>query len=159
MRKLAFFDTLWAADWPSVEYLEPYFRDTTRRAKFFADGHDGGSFSAEGMYGTGDLVPRDRQINSRLFFVANPEHGIMLGYSKWDGRTRHKDDRSSRGDPSRLRQFMISVHGTSLSLGLFIPFEAGWHAVKEFIQTEGELPASIAWVANDDLLPGTFPLP
>lgn len=42
---------------------------------------------------------------------------------------------------------------------LFIPFETAWKTVKEFTETEGELPKSIEWVANRDLPPGTFPEP
>lgn len=32
-------------------------------------------------------------------------------------------------------------------------------AVKEFIETDGQLPKCIEWVANKDLPPGTFPDP
>ena len=32
-------------------------------------------------------------------------------------------------------------------------------AVKEFIETEGQLPARIEWVRNSDLPPGTSPDP
>jgi hypothetical protein len=32
-------------------------------------------------------------------------------------------------------------------------------AVKEFIETDGGLPSSIEWIANNDLPPNTFPLP
>jgi len=52
-----------------------------------------------------------------------------------------------------------SLHGTPLSVGLFVPFPVAWKAVKEFIETDGELPTSIEWVANSDLSPETFPDP
>jgi hypothetical protein len=42
---------------------------------------------------------------------------------------------------------------------LFIPFEKGWLAIKEFMLNEGELPTSIEWVASDDPPPETFPDP
>jgi hypothetical protein len=60
---------------------------------------------------------------------------------------------------SRLGEFVRSFHDTPLSLGLFIPFEKGWLAIKEFMLNEGELPTSIEWVASDDLPPETFPDP
>jgi hypothetical protein len=32
-------------------------------------------------------------------------------------------------------------------------------AVKEFIETDGELPKSIEWIADPDIPPGAFPDP
>jgi len=45
-----------------------------------------------------------------------------------------------------------------LSIGLFVPFEIGRRAVKEFLETDGELPRSIDWVSEDDLPSEAFPL-
>jgi Immunity protein Imm1 len=64
-----------------------------------------------------------------------------------------------RGDLSRLLEFVYSMHGTPLSVGLFVPFKTAWSAVKEFIETDGELPKSIEWVAGRDLPPEAFPDP
>jgi hypothetical protein len=66
---------------------------------------------------------------------------------------------SSKGDLSRLHELVHATHGTPLPAGLFVPIEAAWKAVKEFIETDGELPKSIAWIANRDLPPNTFPDP
>lgn len=66
---------------------------------------------------------------------------------------------SSKGDLRRLREIVHSSHNTPLPVGLFIPFERAWTAVKEFMQTEGQLPKSIEWIANRDLPPNTFPDP
>jgi len=46
-----------------------------------------------------------------------------------------------------------------MPVGLYVPFEAAWHAVKEFIETDGALPKSIAWISDDDLPNDTFPDP
>ena len=47
-----------------------------------------------------------------------------------------------------------------MPVGLYVPYEIGWKAVKEFIDTNGALPTSIEWVADDrDLPPNTFPDP
>jgi hypothetical protein len=66
---------------------------------------------------------------------------------------------SSKGDLSRIRELVRSFHNTPLPVGLFIPFESAWKAVKEFIETDGALPKSIEWIANSDLPPNTFPDP
>lgn len=66
---------------------------------------------------------------------------------------------SSKGDLSRLGEVVRSLHDTPLPVGLFIQFAMAWSAVKEFIETDGELPKSIEWVANRDLPPNTFPDP
>jgi hypothetical protein len=54
---------------------------------------------------------------------------------------------------------MYNLHADPYSLALFIPFEQAFKAVKQFIETEGELPTSIEWVAARDLPPDTFPDP
>jgi hypothetical protein len=46
-----------------------------------------------------------------------------------------------------------------LPVGLFIPFRTAWKAVREFIETDGELPKSIEWVADRDIPPEAFPDP
>ena len=46
-----------------------------------------------------------------------------------------------------------------MPIGLYIPFERAFAAVKEFIETDGELPKSIEWIANRELPPNAFPRP
>jgi hypothetical protein len=58
-----------------------------------------------------------------------------------------------------LREWVRSLHSTPLPVGLFIPFDKAYSAVKEFIETDGALPKSIEWIANKDLPQGTFPDP
>jgi hypothetical protein len=87
----------------------------------------------------------------------NPEHGVLLIYSKWGGGL--KQTYGSKGDFARLRERVRSMHDTVLPVGLFIPFDKAWTAVKEFIETDGKLPKSIEWIANRDLPPNTFPDP
>jgi hypothetical protein len=72
---------------------------------------------------------------------------------------RHKENFVSKGDLTRLGEIVRALHGTRLPVGLFIPFERAWMAVKEFIETDGRLPSSIEWIANNDLPPNTFPPP
>ena len=87
----------------------------------------------------------------------NPEHGVLLIYSKWGGGI--KEIYSSKGDLARLGEQVRTMHDTVLPVGLFIPFKKAWIAVKEFIETDGKLPRSIEWIANRDLPPNTFPDP
>ncbi|MNC98194.1 hypothetical protein D3C83_160840 [compost metagenome] len=51
------------------------------------------------------------------------------------------------------------MQGDLRPIGLFIPFPVAWKAVKEFMETDGQLPKSIEWVANRDLPTNTFPDP
>jgi hypothetical protein len=51
------------------------------------------------------------------------------------------------------------LHGDLRPIGLYIPYEKAWLAVKEFIETDGNLPNSIEWVPGRELPPGTFPDP
>jgi hypothetical protein len=91
--------------------------------------------------------------------IGNRDLGVYLIYDKWDGRIRQKYAYAPKGDLSRLGEFVESLHETPLSVGLFIPFPEAWKAVKEFMETDGELPTSIEWIAIRDLPPGTFPVP
>ena len=157
MRKDSAFNDHWGAGWPELSDIESCFLDPTARAQYFVKGQDGGKFSIEGLYGTEGLPAQGGLVNVTLFLSMSPQYGASLFYKKWDGRVRRQTGYSSKGDLSRLDEFIWSFHKTPLSVGLFIPFEEGWKAVKEFIETEGELPQSIAWVNNRDLPSETFP--
>ena len=107
--------------------------------------------------GSGHLEPNKGRIDVDLDMWGHPEHGVLLIYSKWGGG--YKETYSSKGDLHRLREWIRSLHRTPLPVGLFIPFDKAWQAVKEFMETDGALPKSIEWIANRDLPPNTFPDP
>jgi hypothetical protein len=44
-----------------------------------------------------------------------------------------------------------------MPIGLFIPFESAWTAVREFIEANGALPTGIVWVGDGDLPRTAFP--
>lgn len=157
MRKDAAFDAHWGNGWPELSQIEPLFLDPVARAQYFAKGRDGGNFSVEGLYGTEGLPIRGGLVSATLFLHMSPQYGVTLQYTKWDGRIQKQSSYNSKGNLGRLNEFVWSFHGTPLSVGLFVPFEDGWRAVKEFIQAEGELPKSIVWVSGNDLPPETFP--
>jgi hypothetical protein len=76
-------------------------------------------------------------------------------HRKWGGG--FKDSYSSKGDLNRLDRYYRDGWGSYLPVGLFIPFEDAWRAVKEFIEADGALPKSIEWVADRDLPPDAYP--
>jgi hypothetical protein len=134
------------------------FLGSFRPVLVFETENDSANFTAKGVDGTEHLEADKGRIDDvDLDMWGNPEHGVLLIYSKWGGRL--KETYSSRGDLARLGEQVRTMHDTVLPVGLFIPFKKAWMAVKEFIETDGKLPRSIEWIANRDLPPNTFPDP
>lgn len=158
MKKGTYFDRFDRNGWPTLGELEKYFLAPKGQEWSYQGGNDSWGLDAQGLYGT-EHLPRRNQVNVDLYMFGNPAHGVYLQYSKWDGRIKREDSYNSLGDKARLREFVRTMHGTPLSVGLFIPFAAAWKAVKEFIETNAELPMSIEWIASRDLPPETFPSP
>jgi hypothetical protein len=159
VRKEAAFDDHWGTGWPEISVVEQGLSDPEKLAHLFAKGRDGGCFSIEWIYDKANSAPQSELVGATLYMHLNPDHGIKLQYSKWDGRVGEKKTYHSKGDFTRLKQFVRSFHRTPLSIGLFVPFEKGRKAVKEFLESDGELPRSIDWIADDDLPSEIFPLP
>lgn len=157
MKKRAYFDSYWGPGWPNIAWMEPYFLAPAERRWFSHTGNDSAGLDLEGVDGTAHLQPNKGRIDIHLEMWGNPNLGVLLIYSKRGGG--FKDTFTSKGDLNRLRELVRSTHDTPLPVGLFIPFESAWNAVKEFIVTDGALPKSIEWVANRDLPPNTFPDP
>lgn len=88
----------------------------------------------------------------------NPELGVLLQYARYGGGVP-RQDWFSKGDMTRIRHWVRSLHSTPLPVGLFISFDRAWLAMKEFMELEGRLPKSIEWVNSDDLPDNTFPDP
>jgi hypothetical protein len=159
IKKEAAFDDHWGDGWPDISAVEQGLSDPEKLARLFARGRDGGCFSIEWIYNKTNSAPQSELVGATLYMHMNPDHGIKLQYSKWDGRVGEKKTYHSKGDLAQLKQFVRSFHRTPLSIGLFVPFEMGRKAVKEFLETEGALPRSIDWVSDDELPSGVFPLP
>ena len=157
MGKRTYFDAELTWEWPKPEEIEHYFLAPPDERWFFDTGTDSGSFKNEGAYGTEHLELGGGRIDVKLEMWADPDLGVLLIWSKWGGG--YELTYTSKRDLSRLREWVESSHGTPLPVGLFIPFEKAWLAVKEFLETDGELPKSIEWVANRDLPRNTFPDP
>ena len=155
MRKHTYIDLRRGNGWPRPEELEPHFLGPPGQRWAFKSGHDNAGLAAEGVDGTEDLHPNDGRIDVDLDMWGHPDLGVLLIHSKWGGGV--KEMCSSKGDLTRLREWVRSKHGTLLPVGLFVPHGTAWKAVKEFMETNGELPTSIEWIANRNLPRGTFP--
>jgi hypothetical protein len=157
MRKRCYFNSQDSWGWPAPKELEPFFLSPPGKRWFFQTRNDGGVLAAEGVDNTEHLLPGAGRIDIRLEMCGHPELGVFLYYLKTGG-----DDRgafSSKGDLTKLREWVRTLHNDPMPVGLFIPYGDAWKAVKEFIETDGALPKSIEWIANSDLPPGTFPDP
>jgi hypothetical protein len=105
--------------------------------------------------GTEHLAEGKGRIDLYLFMTGHPKYGVLLDYRKYGGG--HQEEHFSKGDLSRLRQWIRSKHGDLLAIGLFIPIDLAWRAVKEFIETDGALPRSIEWISDKEVPDNTFP--
>ena len=157
MRKWTYFDTHDHEGWPDPRELKPYFFAPPGQEWFHTWGNDTAGLTAEGLYGTEDGTPGKTRTDLDLAIYGIPGLGVLLIYHKYGGG--YNEAYASKGDLKRLGEWARNLHNDPLPVGLFIPFEAAWRAVKEFIETDGQLPNSIEWVANKDLPPGTFPDP
>ena len=159
MERYTYFDTIDRYDWPHPSEIERYFLAPKGREWFFASGNDSAVFWVRGRNEPHKQLPLGAGVDIYLYLHAHSDHGVMLNYSRWDGRTREKLAYGSRGDLSRLREWVRSLHGDLMPVGLFLPFAKAWPAVKEFLETDGELPTSIEWIASRDLPADAFPEP
>lgn len=159
MKKDIYFDEFNGPGWPELRLLEPFFLAPKGNEWSYAGGNDSWGIDVEGLYGTEHLTPMTGRVDVHLYMMGNPQYGVCLIYDKWDGRIGRGFSYSSKGDLSRLREYVRTRHGTLLPVGLFIPFPTAWKAVKEFMETDGELPQGIEWIAGEDLPPDVFPDP
>lgn len=156
MRKFTDFDDFDSEGWPDPDELETFFLAPKGKEWSYSGGNDIWCLEVDGLLGTAN-EPIDNRVKVRLAMTGHPDHGVYLDYVKWDGRLGRKYSYCSKGNLSRLREFVPDLHGTEASAGFFIPFAEAWKAVKEFIQTDGELPKSIEWLASEDIPPEAFP--
>jgi hypothetical protein len=156
MRKSTYFDVFDGPGWPSPNQLQHYFLSPAGRRRAFETDTDSWALSAEGVDGT-EHLPDQARTDIHLTLWGNPNHGVLLHYRKWGAAS--KETYWSKGDLGRLREWVKTKHGDIMPVGLYIPFERAWTAVKEFMQRDGALPESIAWVAANDLPDDAFPDP
>ena len=124
---------------------------------FNTGGNDSASLIAEGLFGSEKLPAHEGRIDLHLYLWGHPQYGVLLIYKMWGGG--YDATCSSKGDPARLRQWVRTLHDDPMPIGLYVPFDKAWEAVKEFIGTGGALPKCIDWIANNELPAHTFPDP
>lgn len=156
MRQRVYFDAFRGSEWPSPSQLEHYFLSPAGRRQAFGTDNDSWGVSAEGVDGT-EHLPDEERIDIHLTILGNLDHGVLLHYRKWGGAS--KETYWSKGDLGRLHEWVTTRHGDVMPIGLYIPFESAWTAVKEFMERDGALPESIAWVPANDLPDDAFPDP
>ena len=157
MKKRTYFDSKRTKGWPTPDELKPFFFGPPRQEWFSTGGNDGAMLSAKGLHGTEGGVSWKTRVDLDLTLYGIPGLGVLLIYHKYGGG--YSEAYTSKGDLTRLKEWVRNLHQDPLPVGLFIPFADAYEAVKEFIDTDGQLPKSIEWIANEDLPPGTFPQP
>ena len=159
MKKKVYFDVFDRRGWPSPDELQHYFLAPPGQRWTFGEGEsESWGLDAEGVDGTEHLPANKGRIDIHLTMVGNEDHGVLLQYRKLGGG--YKDIYYSKGDLTRLDDLVwIGQEGDLMPIGLFIPFDRAWLAVKEFIETDGALPNSIDWIADADIPDEVFPDP
>ncbi len=156
--KSIYFDRWIRADWPRLSELEPFFLAPKGKEWSYRGGNDEWGLDISGLFGTARL-PETDQVTAHLTMIGTPDFGVFLHYRLWDGRTKQPRDCYSKGDMSRIREWLRTLQDDLRPIGLFIPYAQAWLAVKEFMERDGELPTSIEWVDAEDLPPNTFRFP
>src|SRR4051794_33193459 len=157
MIKSAYFDTYWGAGWPDKDWLQRYFLTADGRRDLFAEGGDGGVLSVQDVDGTANLAQHKGRRDVGLYINAHPDVGVMLLWRK-TGRVP-VEAYYSKGDLSKLLERVKDVRGYWQPLGLYIPFDTAWPAIKQFMDGDGALPTCIDWIRDKDLPKDTFPPP
>jgi|SRR3954468_17046829 hypothetical protein len=143
--------------WPVPSELEAYFLSQKGRRLAFDTDNDNWGLRVNGVDGTDHLEQGRGRIDITLNIIGSPRHGVLLCYQKWDRGL--KGSFYSKGDTSRLLRWTRTRHGDVMPIGLFIPFEEAWKAIKEFMEKDGALPTSIAWISSKDIPQEAFPDP
>lgn len=157
MTKIIYFDQFDGKGWPQPSSLKSYFFAPKGHEWFNKSGNDTAVLTLEGIEGTEYLTGWKDRVDIVLSMWGSSDHGMLLIYEKYGGG--YNEAYSSKGDMSRIGEWVRTLHGDLRPIGLYIPFSEAWKAVKEFMETDGQLPRSIAWVKNEDLPDMTFPDP
>ena len=154
MKKHSYFESQWLKRWPEPEEIKRLFFPAGGTAWFSSGGNDTASFTIEGVERTEHLEQGNGRIDVKLEMVGHPKYGLFLYYKRTQG-----PHYASKGDLSKLKTFVRTLHDDLRTLAFFIPFDKAWPAVREFILSDGLLPATIAWVDLKDVQGTPFPDP
>ena len=142
MRKLTYFDQIDREGWPDPQEVKHYFFAPAGKEWFHTWGNDSAGLWAEGLYGTEneDHIAGHR-VDLDFYIYGIPGLGVLLIYHKHG--SGYAEAYTSKGDMSRLKEWVRNLHNDPLPVGLFVPFPKAYDAVKEFIETDGQLPKCI----------------
>jgi hypothetical protein len=82
--------------WPQPAALAPFFLAPKGQEWCYDGGNDSWGLDASGLCGTEHLAEADG-VKAHLHMVGNPNLGVYLIYSRWDGREKRKITMNSRG--------------------------------------------------------------
>src|SRR5262245_7783455 len=99
MKQSADFASRSIKGWPRPEEIEHYFLGPPDKRWLSYTDDDTASFDAEGVDGT-EHLERAQASNISLMLFAHRKLGVLLVWSKWDGRQKHTYN--SKGDLTRL---------------------------------------------------------
>lgn len=150
--------------WPEPEVLSHCILTKKGIEELQKTGNDNWGLGVDGLYRTEHLPPlswktksQPTRVQADLQFWIDPDLGILLYYTKSGGG--YSEYCLSKGDMMRLHSWVRTLHGDLRPVGLYIPFDRAWAAIREFMEREGELPQAIEWVDARNIPPGTFPDP
>jgi hypothetical protein len=157
MKRRIYFGDFQHGRWPDPRELERYFIEAEGGGWPMAGGNDNWGFTIDGLDGTTHLPDEEDRVVVDLNMIGFPGRGVAFVYAKWDGRTKQRHDYASKGDMRRVKETVYAAQYTPVSVGTIVPFADAYRAVKEFMETDGELPRSIEWVSVDELPPRASP--
>ena len=162
MKKEIYFPDFKIVAWPESERLRDYFLTPRGRDRTVENGNDSWGLDVKGLYGTENVKPyvqqtpeeRAKVVEASLDMDFNPQLGVLLSYSRYGGG--FAENYFSYSDLGRLNVYVETLHNDLRPVGMYIPHQVAWPAVKEFMDREGELPTCINWVSGRDLPENTF---
>src|SRR5262245_53758687 len=122
MRKSAYFASRMIKGWPRPEEIEHFFLGPPDKRWLSYTRNDTAGFDVDGIDGTEHLEGMQAN-NISLSLYAHPTSGVLLIWSKWDGRRQQKETYNSKGDLKRLHELVYISHGDQMPVGLFVPYE------------------------------------
>ena len=143
--------------WPAADQLEQSFLDPARRNWAFWDGGGGGYISVSGLDGTENEPDGPNRSNARIAIRAHRKHGATLDHHWWDGKRRVSTSHLSLGSTSDMTKLPHLDNRQPFAVGLFIPFELAWLALKDFMVDPIHPSKSVPWINAKDLPPSAIP--
>ena len=164
MKREIYFRDLRTNYWPALEAIKPYFLAPDAPQMWGESGNDDWAIGIYGFNGTEDGLRfarvgsgQKQQEWAELEMWGDPNLGVMLWYQRVGGGPTIYQ--YSAGDMSRQNQWTRTLQSDLRPVSLYIPYDKAWLAVKEFMETDGQLPKCIQWISSMDVPSNSFPVP